>query len=428
MRVVSWNVQGMGGPQFLRCRGRLRQELQSCLVGGSIDILMLQEHHLCESRIRRCGQLMHRQSETFWSAAFGTAGAQGGVCMTIAAPWRDAIVDRGIVIPGRAQWMLLQWGEIRLGFLNLYAPNQASARADFWDQIVDALPETEHWCVGGDFNMIEVPSDRIGGSHVTIHGSELASWERLCMSLRIDDVWHHEGFGREQGSLLFSRSDRRIGGSNLSRIDRFYVSDWLGARGGSTGILAGTSMSDHAPAVLVISDARRFEAHAVRIPESVQLDDELTESVEAVWSDLQAGPGDWAGALGRGLVDQSMQFREEAGRRLAAAREQERRLHRSVAALQRQLERHPDSQWVGTQLDQARQELRVVEERRHEFSFHRQAAHWTQVGDRVTGDFFSVTGPRHSRTGFAGYADRTDRVPQSLTRSEGLLQIFTELC
>ena len=74
------------------------------------------------------------------------------------------------------------------------------------------------------------------------------------------------------------------------------------------------------------------------------LDDELIESVEAVWSDLQAGPGDWAGVLGRGLVDQSKLFREEAGRRLAAAREQKRSLHRSVAALQRQLERHPDSQ------------------------------------------------------------------------------------
>lgn len=47
-------------------------------------MLLLQEHHLSESRIRRCGQLMHRQSETFWSAAFGTAGAQGGVCICIA--------------------------------------------------------------------------------------------------------------------------------------------------------------------------------------------------------------------------------------------------------------------------------------------------------------------------------------------------------
>ena len=104
--------------------------------------------------------------------------------------------------------------------------------------------------------MIEVPFDHIFGSHVTIHGSELASWERLCMSLRIDDVWHHEVFGREQGSLLFSNSDRQIGGSNLSWIDQFYVNDWLGACGGSIGILADTSMSDHAPIILVISDAR----------------------------------------------------------------------------------------------------------------------------------------------------------------------------
>ena len=65
-------------------------------------MLLLQEHHLSESRIRRCGQLMHRQSETFWSVAFGTAGAQGGVCICIAESWRDAIVDRGIVVPGRA--------------------------------------------------------------------------------------------------------------------------------------------------------------------------------------------------------------------------------------------------------------------------------------------------------------------------------------
>ena len=58
MRVVSWNVQGMGGPQFLRFRGRMRQELQSALVGGQIDMLMLQEHHLSESRTRRCGRLL----------------------------------------------------------------------------------------------------------------------------------------------------------------------------------------------------------------------------------------------------------------------------------------------------------------------------------------------------------------------------------
>ena len=45
----------------------------------------------------------------------------------------------------------------------------------------------------------------------------------------------------------------------------------------------------------------------------------------------------------------------------------------------------------------ARQEIREVEEHRHEFFFHSQAAQWTQIGERVTGEFLEVAGPRHHR-------------------------------
>ena len=101
--------------------------------------------------------------------------------------------------------------------LNVYSPNQASARAEFWTRIADALPALDHWCVGGDFNMLEDLVDRLGGSQqTTIHGSELATWERVCMILRISDVWQHEAFLHSPGSLDFSRSDRRMGGTNLS--------------------------------------------------------------------------------------------------------------------------------------------------------------------------------------------------------------------
>ena len=45
------------------------------------------------------------------------------------------------------------------------------------------------------------------------------------MCLRIEDVWHHEGFDHESESLGFSWSDRHIGEVNLSCLDWFYVSD-----------------------------------------------------------------------------------------------------------------------------------------------------------------------------------------------------------
>ena len=40
-----------------------------------------------------------------------------------------------------------------------------------------------------------------------------------------------------------------------------------------------------------------------------------------------------------------------------------------------------------------------MEDRRHEFFYHSQAAQWTQTGDRVFGEFFEVAGPRHQRAG-----------------------------
>ncbi|RYA44468.1 hypothetical protein DD606_25175 [Enterobacter cloacae complex sp. GF14B] len=103
--------------------------------------------------------------------------------MTIADSLQQAIVGRGIIVPGRAQWITMQVQGGLVGFLNIYAPNVASARAEFWSQIVESLPQAEHWCIGGDFNMLEDPSDRIGGSHATVHGVELAAWERFCMTL-----------------------------------------------------------------------------------------------------------------------------------------------------------------------------------------------------------------------------------------------------
>ena len=57
--------------------------------------------------------------------------------------------------------------------------------------------------------MLESHEERIGGSHVIVHGSELAAWEQLCMALQISDAWLSEDFSRAQGSLVFSRSDRR---------------------------------------------------------------------------------------------------------------------------------------------------------------------------------------------------------------------------
>ncbi len=114
---------------------------------------------------------------------------------------------------------------------------------------------------------------------------------------------------------------------------------------------------------------------------------------------MQSEEGSYAQSLADGLQRVNDFLRAEASSRLAQVREEERRLHKSVASLQRQLEAHPSSVWVGEQLGQVQSELHGAEERRFAFLFHKQASHWVQVGDRVTRDFFSIVGPRHSRAG-----------------------------
>ena len=130
-----------------------------------------------------------------------------------------------------------------------------------------------------------------------------------------------------------------------------------------------------------------------------------------MWQDLRWNEGACAESLQTGILQISDFLRSEANRRLAQAKEEERRLHRGVASLQRQLETHPTSEWVGEQLEEAQQELRWVKERRHEFLFHRQASHWVRSGDRVTGDFFSIVRPRHSRTGVQRLRAGMDPLP-----------------
>ena len=61
----------------------------------------------------------------------------------------------------------------------------------------------------GDFNMIEDFGDRTGGSHPLIGAYDLLTWERLCLSFKLQDAWHVTSFARLKDSLNFSRSYRR---------------------------------------------------------------------------------------------------------------------------------------------------------------------------------------------------------------------------
>ena len=149
---------------------------------------------------------MYGEWDHFWRQGYGAEENAGGVCISSRGVWRQQIVHAEIITQGMAQFLILEHEESRWGLLNVYAPNHASARARLWEEIYLSLPEdVENWIVGGDFNMLEDPQDRRGGSMITIQGLELANWERLVRKLRIYDMWHLSNFHKGVDSLRFSR-------------------------------------------------------------------------------------------------------------------------------------------------------------------------------------------------------------------------------
>ena len=91
--------------------------------------------------------------------------------------------------------------------------------------------------------MLEDPSDRMGGSTVTISGAEFAEWENLCFKFNLQEFM--KSFARRVESLQFCRSSRQVGDANLSRIDKFHADQFFWELRGSLGIMLGTNFVDH---------------------------------------------------------------------------------------------------------------------------------------------------------------------------------------
>ena len=117
--------------------------------------------------------------------------------------------------------------------------------------------------------MLEHPIDRAGGRGDTIRGNELAKWDQLSISLRINDVWNSPEFITHKGSTIYSRADLSHSPVNQSRLDRFYVTDYFRSLGGMFMIVPDTSLSNHAPILLRINSkepAHRFPKNRLKIP------------------------------------------------------------------------------------------------------------------------------------------------------------------
>ena len=226
-----------------------------------------------------------------------------------------------------------QWG-----LLNIYAPNHEAERRQFWEYIRNPTPSAiTKWVVGGDFNMVEDPCDWRGGRLTTIHGQEVAKWEKLIFQMNLTDTWHLRNFSRERLSLRFSRSSllspqspdtttaeeasssaSRAGSASIviveSRLGRFYVSTQIADQIGSICIQLGTTLSDHDPVILRLKGPYQGcprDQRNVRIPNKFLSKNGFKQDLGNIWATKMHLEGNMATKVAAALTASSQFLKEK---------------------------------------------------------------------------------------------------------------------
>jgi hypothetical protein len=176
-------------------RGRLRSNLKT--LAPKPGIILLQEHKIPEADCIKLGALGVHKGQILWNGGSYNAHKdkwKAGTPIIVSSAISHLVLDSGIVVPSRAQWITYSMDNQVIGMLNIYAPNKSHERATFWTQIANNLPLADSWLVGGDFNIVEREGDHSTNTPKKLSNEEREAWDQLVMRLGLEDVWNSDDF------------------------------------------------------------------------------------------------------------------------------------------------------------------------------------------------------------------------------------------
>ncbi|KAG0595816.1 hypothetical protein M758_UG200300 [Ceratodon purpureus] len=360
-----------------------------------VGVLLLQEHHLpLDDCLNRTKQLEYRGGANYWNNALYTALGDrfsGGTGIVVGSQMAPHIIQNGVIIEGRAQYIILELGSHRIGILNLYAPNLPGQRQRFWAQLENFDYPVAEWIVGGDYNMTENAEDRspdYKGKAMT--GREEAAWNRFMIKLGVNDAHRLDEFRVVGGKTYSWRREKPM--PIWARLDRFYVNATIQELGGRTGIWTTVShVSDHAAIFIqIILDKTKskgpkpFNTALLKMTSTL---DELSQCWTSTMEDnghLQPGEKivEALTAVKKKSDNISEKQRREGRKKYD---EQFEEIKKAEAALQ--------ADWYDLdawdQLNQAQATLEEVRMERLDRKQFSAGANWCKMGDRCTAEFFS---------------------------------------
>ncbi|KAK9943830.1 hypothetical protein M0R45_009426 [Rubus argutus] len=153
MKIISWNIRGMGS----RSKRRVIKEK---ILTSKADVVILQETRK---------EVIHRKligtRYTDWVSLpyFGSSGGILVMWKTKSISVMEAVIEIFSVsikiqaINGQDWWLS-----------GVYGPNKVRDKDDFWEELAGLYGLCgPRWCVGGDFNVVRFPSEKSNGGRMT---------------------------------------------------------------------------------------------------------------------------------------------------------------------------------------------------------------------------------------------------------------------
>jgi exonuclease III len=197
IRLVSWNVRGLNeGSKRLTVRNLLRQ--------WKADLVCLQETKL-QSMSRSLIRSLWGGHHVDWLFV-GSNGASGGLLILWDKRCLEKVDEALGLHTASCKFRCVASG-FEWAFTGVYGPHDVSARRVFWEEMAGVHSWWDvPWVVGGDFNVVRFPSERLGATHLT---TAMQDFSDFISSTGLMDI-HMVG-----GRYTWSNSQSR------SRLDRF---------------------------------------------------------------------------------------------------------------------------------------------------------------------------------------------------------------
>ena len=396
LTIATQNTRGLG--QGLAGR-RKRKELKNLfrLTTPPTDVLLLQETKLSEEAcLRQARYIEFRGGTSLWNEGSFSAQSgriKGGTCIVLSERIAAAVTHHGILYPGRAQYVVIKLSShLHIGIINVYGFSHTRPRAMLWQHLANApLPEAQ-WLLAGDFNNIEHPRDKQGGSaNTSINTRELETWTQLLSRLAVRDAFNLGAFFRKSNKLFTWTNSHNDDTMIQSRIDRIYVPECIERIGGTTEILPTLpDISDHAGYIVHFNDEGKQTFRPHPFNKGLLKNPEHKVALLRAWKAVIADDtwDTWNKkmvAANEAIRITSMQLTKAQKKHWKSAYLEQ---FEDIIAAEDELQRNWGSRDARNRLSDAQAVLHEV--RQQKFQFHESAilSKWARVGDKCTKEFF----------------------------------------